>query len=59
MLNYYILVIWNYKNYKTFHYFMFFIELFTKSVGVGENPIFLFFFFLKGIMIVYDIKANF
>ena len=35
VLNYFILVIWNYKNCKYFHSFMFFIELCKKNVGVG------------------------
>ena len=54
MLKYFILVIWNYKNDKTFHSFTFYIELCKKYVGVWvhlalleENkfgePIFLFF----------------
>ena len=61
MLNYFTLVIWNYKNDKN-HSFTFYIELCTKSVGVGLNfallkepPIFV----LKGIMIVHEIKQIF
>ena len=45
---------------KKIHYFTFYTELRTTSVGVNfsmEKPIFLF-FFLKGIMIVHDTKAK-
>ena len=37
MLNYFILVIWNYKNDKTFHSFTFYIELCKKYMGEGVN----------------------
>ena len=64
------MVIWNYKYLKKKHNFTIYIELCTKSVGVGVNlallkdnkhgdPHFLF-FFLRGIrpMIVHNMKAN-
>ena len=39
--NYFIQVIWNYKNDKYIHSFMFYIELCTKYVGVGVNLVLL------------------
>ena len=64
MLNYFILVIWNYTNDKTIHSFTFYIELCTKSVGMAllkdnsrGDPQFVF-FFSKGITIVHEIKIK-
>ena len=37
MLNYFIIVIWNYKDDKKFHSFTYYIKLCTKSDGVGVN----------------------
>ena len=47
MLNYFILVIWNYKNDETFHSFTFYMRISSVSP---------YFFFLKGIIKVYEIK---
>ena len=69
MQNNFTQVLWNYRNDKYVHSFTFYIELCMKSAGVGGNlaprkiistvTLIFFFFFLKDIMIVHDIKAKF
>ena len=71
MLNHFILhfvVIWNYKGVTKNHSFTFYIELCRKYVEVGVNLALLenvismvtpiFYFFLKGIMIVHVTKTK-